>query len=561
MRLPNRVLFTGDSNYLFATPSIYRPGSGPFTVKHVLDHIRLLAESGVDTYLLNPNAQRAFYPSKVIPRMTDGYRRGDHAFVRCFALSSMPSGVSEEEVYRYEERLIAWMNPMLDLEEAGVDWLAEAILACRQYGVAPWVSIRMNDVHGSNNPSCLFINCPLYEDARYRLRGERPEIPGETWSYFSGLNYECAEVRDYMFAQILEVVEDYEFEGLELDWLRNPLCCEPGASQATIDMMTEWVGEIRALTHARGEQTGRRYPLGIRTPGDLGTMRAIGLDITAMVQQGLIDYVSPSNFWQTTWDMPHNRLRAELGEEVTIYGVIEDAPNWLPCARDGGQRGTLHHWTQTLNRLLSASAPLMRGNAAGKLALGADGIEFFNFFATDQDLWEEEAATSPADYAAIRRIDQLDFLRGQPKGYTFSTPFGACYFAYWEQTEQLPAILEPLWRRAFSLPMCSEPADSGLELIIQLVVEEQDHLPPLGVSFNGCWPSFQSKATSDLLFPVITCSHHVSTHRAFNYRFTVEAIKEGWNEITVYNGCPHRADREQRRENSVVIVSIELAVV
>ena len=558
--LANRVLFTGDSNYLFATPSIYRPGAGPFTAKIVREHIRLLAESGVDTYVLNPNAQRAFYPSKSIPRMTENYRRDDRESVHRFAKSMAPFS-PPEVVSNYENLLMTWLNAMLDLEEAGVDWLRVSIEACREYGLSTWVSVRMNDVHGSFDPECMLMNCPLYGEARYRLRGTVPEIPDETNSYHSGLNYECREVRDFMFAQIRELVEDYEFTGLELDWLRNPLCCEPIASAQTIAMMTGWIGEVRALTRAKAEQTGHAYPLGMRTPGDFGAMRAIGLDIVGLVKDGLLDFVCPSNFWQTTWDMPYDRLRRELGDAVVLYGVIEDAPNWLMCAGEdtGGEDLPLCSWG-TSTRLLSASAPLLRGNAAGKLALGAEGIEFFNFFATDSDLWNnDEHPPTLADYAAIHGIAQLETLRGQPKGYTFSTPFGACQIPYWESPEQLPVILEPRWRRAFRLPMCAETP--GMELSIQLVVEEHAALPPLGVSVNGSWPSYQAAPTEWLLFPVLKCVRHIPEHRALNYRFPAELIHEGWNEIVIYNGSPQRADGQQRREHAIVLASIEVAVV
>ncbi len=555
----HRVLFTGDSNYLFATPSIYRPGSGPFTANVVYEHIRLLAESGVDTYVLNPNAQRAFYPSKVIPRMTEHYRRNERASVHRFVRSQMPYA-SEDEICSHEELVMRWLNAMLDLEEHGIDWLREAIDACRRYGISTWVSVRMNDVHGSFDPECMLMNCPLYGDERYRLRGARPDRPGETWSYFSGLNYECREVREFMFAQIQELVENYAFTGLELDWLRNPLCCEPPASQQTIDMMTDWIGEVRALTRAKARETGSDYPLGLRTPGDFGTMRAIGLDIPALVKLGLIDFVCPSNFWQTTWDMPYDRLRQALGDEVTIYGVIEDAPNWLRCAPEElapDQGGAFEQWTHW--RLLSASPPLLRGNAAGKLALGADGIEFFNFFATDSDLWNVDDDATLARYDAIQEISQLELLRGQPKSYTFSLPFGGSYIPYWEYPEQLPVLLEPQWRRAFRLPMCAEPP--GMSLTIQLVLEEHGTLPPLGVSFNGSWPNYQAEETDRLLFPVMECARHIPTHRALNYRFSADAINEGWNDIVVYHGGSERADWEQRRDNTVLLAGIEVAVV
>ena len=75
-----------------------------------------------------------------------------------------------------------------------------------------------------------FFNVPLLKQPEMRLQrsGYSPTMfePG----YREGLSYEKAEVRALMFAQIKEVVEEYVFEGLELDWWRQPLCCEPNAT-------------------------------------------------------------------------------------------------------------------------------------------------------------------------------------------------------------------------------------------------------------------------------------------------------------------------------------------
>jgi hypothetical protein len=76
---------------------------------------------------------------------------------------------------------------------------------------------------------------------------------------------------------IRELVLEYDFEGLELDWLRNPAICEPNASQATIDMMTSWVAQIRAVTEDKSRQTSRPFPVGMRIPGQLSMLRSIGL--------------------------------------------------------------------------------------------------------------------------------------------------------------------------------------------------------------------------------------------------------------------------------------------
>ncbi|MCK5380623.1 MAG: hypothetical protein KAJ81_04075, partial [Candidatus Latescibacteria bacterium] len=105
-------------------------------------------------------------------------------------------------------------------------------------------------------------------------------------------------------------------------------------------------------------------------------------------------------------------------------------------------------------------------------------------------------------------------------------------------------------RRAFALPMCAEPEDRGLELIVQVVVEKKESLPEIGVRFNASVACSDARATDELLFPNGPSGHHLSKYQAYNYRFDVSRILEGWNEVVVYN--------EGSESNK--IVSVELAV-
>ncbi|MBI4028598.1 MAG: hypothetical protein HY360_26660 [Verrucomicrobia bacterium] len=555
-------LYNGDCNvffYNYATNRLQQKG-GRFTKKAIHDFVDLLADSGVDTFLINPNGQVAWYPSKAIPTALDGYKRGDY---KHFYGHILGQPMTHKQVDDYFAGFAKFMNRYLDLLEDDVDWLAEATKACRRRRISPWASVRMNDMHGANSFTGSFFNAPLLKDARFRLKGIQLN-PKDGFSHsWMGLNYETHEVRDYMMRLIRELVEDYDFEGMELDWTRWILCCNPPASQKTTDIITAWHAEIRAFTEKRAWKTGKPYPLGLRFPGCFEMMRNHGLDVRAMVERGILDFLCPTNGWQTSWDMPLDRWKAEFGGKIAVYGVVEDAPNWLPVHSPKKKKGLPY-------RLLSASAELLRGNAAAKLALGADGIETFNFFCSDTP---EHAHTLnvKADYRALKNLEKLDHLRGKPKHYTFST--GCGYYSmppFFEFPEQFPVTLEPQWQRAFRLPLCAEPSGAGLQLLLQIVVEKgpnppdhgKDHLGKgdLGVSFNGSWPSFDARPTQELLFATGALTHHVAENQAFNYRFKVADIREGWNEIVILNGSRKRASPQERRENSVCIVSIELAI-
>lgn len=323
-------------------------------------------------------------------------------------------------------------------------------------------------------------------------------------------------------------------------------------------MMSDWLREVRALTLRRAEQTGRPYPLGLRIPGQLDTLKSIGLDVVTLCREGTIDFVSPSGFWCTTWEMPHDTLRQRLGDDVTIYGVIELGANQLPTSaptvkhtQGASDINPLITRAPTINhsqdiRYFSSSHEMLRANAAGKLVLGADGIEWFNFFCTDY-------ARVPgliSDYTAVRNIHDLEWLRGQSKHYSFSLSGHGLVLPPFEVTPQLPATLEKWWNRSFRLPMCAEPTDHNLELVVQIVLRAGDKCTAMSVAFNGCWPVLEKTSTDELLYPCGTLTHLTAGHCGYNFRFPVNLVRDGWNEITVENGD----------ESPITIACIEVAI-
>ncbi len=237
--------------------------------------------------------------------------------------------------------------------------------------------------------------------------------------------------------------------------------------------------------------------------------------------------------------MPHDELRRELGDRVAIYGGIEDGVNWMPT------RSADSSLVRDM-RYTSSSRELMRGNAAGKLVLGADGLEWYNFVCTDQ-------ANLPgliSDYAGMRDLHRLDWLRGQPKHYSFSDKLGLFQQIPFENSPQVSAVLERGWHQAFRLPMCAEPADRGLELAVQIVLRAADPSELLHVSFNGCWPTRVHTRSDRLLFPCGTLTHHVAANTGCNFTFPITLARDGWNEIVVENGGA----------GAITVVGVELAI-
>jgi hypothetical protein len=552
----HRILFNGDSNFLFAQDYRQPPSTKPYTAQVLDDYVALLARSGVDTFLYNPNGQVPWYPSKVLPSILAGMTRSDKSIARLH-YPPLAEDFTQKQLDACLAAQAAMLDRFFDLMEAGVDLLAHTAAACRKCGISPWVSIRMNDAHGGNSWEGSYFNSLPQRDKRFRLSGRRMDPAGGVNPYAALCNYEHREVRDYYFTMIRELVEDYDLDGLELDWLRITACCEPPATKEARETMLEWLVSIRELTQRNSARRGRPFFLGLRIPSRLNTLRTIGLDVPEMARRGLLDFINPSNYWQTTWDIPYDQLREQVGSEVAIYGVIEDAPNWM-FARAGASG-------EPSFRKLSASAELIRGNAAGKLAMGADGIEFFNFFCTDSLEHDNPACRRMAQYPAIKRINELEFLRGQPKHYALATAFNLWSSQFFERADQLPAFIEPGGWKSFALSMCAEPPQAGLELQAQVVVERDGEgasspTARLGLSLNGSWPTFEGRATDRLLLPTGVYTHHVPEYAAWNYRLNPADIQDGWNEITIYHSQEDYYPWPVTHAKPIKIVSVELAV-
>jgi hypothetical protein len=549
-----RNLFNGDVCCYFYNPEIWQPEGLPYSARAIHRFIDAVAGGGADTFVINTFAQVAYYPSKHLPTVLDGYRRGDTEFFHDRITGSI---ASDEQRQKTLQKMAALFDLYVDLVEAGVDWFRETVTYAKAKKMAVWSSIRMNDTHPGGDPDHAFDGGPLYRSPEYRFTGKGLPIGGATPPHFFGLNYALPEVRTYLLAVIREQIA-YGVEGLELDWLRDPLCVPEPALKRNLNAMTDFMREVRSI--ARRDDSA--LPVGLRMPENLGYLKSIGLDISRWAHEGLIDFVSIGSYWQCVWDSPIDDLRRRLGEHVAIYGVIEGAPNLTRCsaptlsgnALDNArvqQKGDKIAASSALAseresfRYSAACPEMLRGNAAGKLVLGAKGIETFNFYVADQ----VHIPGVYSHYNALQNLGELEALRRKPKQYCFSTlPDGGFYA--WEQVEPVPFALTAGSRRELKLPMCAEPDDT-MRFKIQIIVP--DHATPLrlGVSFNECWPSFEPETTRLLLFPSGPFVEHASGRQALNYDLDANLIQDGWNSVVVINS---------NGSQSTQILGIELAV-
>ena len=104
-----------------------------------------------------------------------------------------------------------------ELREKGIDMYQVWISALNEIGINPWLSIRMNDCHGSQSAHDVRKSRDVETLADMHLAHYR-----ERECYFDKcLDYSRNEVRERMLSYIEEMLSRYDVYGLELDLMRN----------------------------------------------------------------------------------------------------------------------------------------------------------------------------------------------------------------------------------------------------------------------------------------------------------------------------------------------------
>jgi len=253
-----------------------------------------------------------------------------------------------------------WAENLRKMLDAGVDPTGRMLARCRQRGISPWVSIRMNDSHDApltRSPlhSRFYREHPEYLTYRKRM---------SSW-HDRCLNFNLQPVRDHAMALIKEVCDRFDMDGLELDWnrfcghFRDDEMAEGGKA------LTEWMADVRKVVREAEKKWKHPITLAARVPARPDVSVHRGLDAITWAKRGLIDHLIVAPFFTTTdFDIPIERwieLLKGTGVGVTAGLEIRIQPHpGAPVVPNTPER--------------------RRGAAMAHLARGSQGIYVFNYF-------------------------------------------------------------------------------------------------------------------------------------------------------------------------------------
>lgn len=172
----------------------------------------------------------------------------------------------------------------------------------RKININPWVSIRMNDCHNLFEKVNILVPPEYYEnfDKNSRIRHRK-----QSWYYDRCLDFELENVRSYTKAYIDETLSKYDVYGIELDFQRELECFGIGREEAGREIMTEFVGELRALVKEHEKRRGHEIKVALRGHQRPEYSYEMGFDIGEMAKRGYIDmYIAAPRWAATDMDLP-----------------------------------------------------------------------------------------------------------------------------------------------------------------------------------------------------------------------------------------------------------------
>lgn len=435
------IMFNEDCNHFLYTRHRAGRKVDEAALKAFIDQYK---DSEIKEFAINTGAMLAWYRSKVIDNALDKY----------IAIKDKGGDLGEAgEIVA----LLYDLNVRQGLEIHKV-WISQL----RKIGISPWVSIRMNDIH-NNDDENHFLHSAFFKNKQWRRAAHRP-----TFSYYdNAFDFHHSEVRDRMLAFIGENLEEFDLDGLELDWMREVFSLQVGREQEGITVLNAYMRQIRALVDAAAAKKGRPIKLSVRCPATPEMCLRFGMDVFDWMDNGIIDMIVPTPRWSSSDnDMPIDLWRRIIGNRNILLGA------GLEACIEGYENEPNKRW-------MFNTPETARATAAAYLAMGADRVYLFNYM----DMLPESTPPSLVGTAwdasvyadTLASIGSLESIGSKPRRHlvTFKDikapglPSASALPAYCGyNTVGNDAFLGKMVYKDIRIPTGFIPADASITLIL-----------------------------------------------------------------------------------------------
>lgn len=388
-KAPFRVLYSNDTTNITSCISPWRKAGEPFRAKMLEASVDEVAGL-VDAHFLQPGLGMVpMWPSKVIPL-------DEH-----YAWIKQRYGVGPDSFGKFVL--------------GGGDVVKVFIDRCRQTKQAAFISFRLNDAHHKEFADPKPGDKPGTSIGMSVTRHyiDHPEFvlkPGSKRGSDLVQNWAFEEVRAQKLALITELCENYDLDGLELDFMRFYSFFDPAktALEQRREIMTGFVKQVRQLLD-RTARDGRRRWLCARVPCLVSGLDALGIDLPSMTAAGL-DMVNISASYFTTQQMELSSLR-QLSRGAAMY--VE-----MCHSIANGTKLTPGYDTFPFRR---ATREEMQTTAHLAYRRGADGVSLFNFAYYREHGGAGRGPFAEPPFDILKSLGNKQLLSRQPQHWFIAT--------------------------------------------------------------------------------------------------------------------------------------------
>ena len=269
-------------------------------------------------------------------------------------------GMSMSDVERLHQNLAAVVDD-------GHDLLKIYIERARELELGMFASFRMNDAHvnledrgwygrsaGKLERTDLLLGHPVWWGAG----------SADKWNFSWQWNYAKEEVRGRFLGLFEEVLDRYDFDGLELDFGRGYLLFRTGERFKNLPTLTQFMRNAREIVRRKQLEKGREIKLVTRVPVSIDAALELGFDLEAWIREGFVDAVilgSPSYCMQRI-DV-ERAVKAASESGVLVYTGF-DSSTHATSPQGGYERNPV---------------TVLRASALNGYKQGAAGVHLFNY--------------------------------------------------------------------------------------------------------------------------------------------------------------------------------------
>ena len=515
-----KCLYNHEALILFTTQTPYQSYEEDVTDEQVISYVEELRNTSVDAIMCCPQAwQTPAYYSEIDRKWQDEAPYQKEPLPEC------DLKYFEKAYYRMRRYMLRKPTP---------DPVALTFKKAKEIGLGFFISYRMNENHYMK-----FENCPTHckfwrerRDLRIQPRGEQRadrHVP-------MPLNYQFPEVRDYYFSLIKELVDKYDIDGLELDFVRSIQLFSPKTTDEDREIMTNFIQRVKEFITLESTKRGKKILLCARIPRSINECMEIGLDIESWGKKRLIDMANIYFYNLFPIKTTPQEFR-QLMPNTLIYGEM----NFVMRKGRTPDNFTYGIYRYNTPHIYETSALVFWD-------LGTDGIGFFNFaYARDHSFGDPRRRSYRGvepPFECLKHICDIDYLRKQPKHY-FISPLGG----------GLPFTVGTGESKSVTIYVADQIEKPYLfsKVVLRLESDFPCQLYEIEVHVNS-HPVIRYSGTGELYEP-LRIEALPSPEQTMYFHVPIEFLKHGENQIEITNYLVR-----QYHQEAMQVSGIELAL-